>query len=168
MNFVCKVVIAAGIFCGLSLSSVRVAGQTASLQSPRSMVSDWTHHYVLYPQSNDVTLLPRIENDPRWVQSFYLHHPEQWWPGVRTHRRHRRVHRDWSVPLGTAYYEPLFDSTFTFSIGPQGGSGILTSADLGNGQLLATAGTLTVSAGSNLGSYDLYPGGAGPTVSPSR
>ena len=130
------------------------------------MVSDWTHHHVLYPQSNDAFVMARMESDPRWVQSLYLRHPEQMWPGFRRRPRHRKVHRDWSVALGTAYYEPLFDSTFTFSIGPQGGSGVLTSADLGGGQLLATAGTLTVSAGSNIGTYSLYPGGPGVNTSP--
>ena len=111
--------------------------------------------------------MAQLRNDPRWVQSYYLRHPENWWPGFRSPRHRTREHRDWKVPLGTAYYLPLVDSTFTFSIGPQGGSGVLTSADFGGGQLFATAGSLTVSAGSDIGTYSLFPGGPGVTTSPN-
>ncbi len=70
------------------------------------------------------------------------------------------------MPLGVAYFEPLFDSTYTFSIGGQTGNGTLTAADLGGGELLATAGSLTVTGGSDIGTYPLYPAGPGITTSP--
>jgi len=153
-----------GILCGIILASLSASAQTSSAHRPESIVSDWTHHHVLYPDSKDASLTARLRNDPRWAQSLYLRHGGKSWPP----RRHwRGVGRDWSVPLGTAYYEPLFDSSFAFSIGPQAGFGFLTSEDLGGGQLLATAGVLSVTAGSDTGVYGLYPGGAGPTQSPS-
>ena len=163
-NLLCALVIAAGSLAGIQLSSMPVAAQVAATHAPTGMVSDWTHHHVLYPQSNDAAVAARMMEDPRWVQSWYQRHPEQWWPGWRRRRILHREHRDWSVPLGVAYYGALFDSTFAFTIGTASGSGVLTSADLGNGSLLATAGTLNVTGDAN--TYSLFPGGPTPTPSP--
>jgi hypothetical protein len=167
MHFLCKRFIAAAGFGWLSISSVTMTAQTASPHIPLGIVSDWSHRHLLYPDSSDVFQRARIQDNPRWVQNWYLRHPDAWWPGY--HRRHRRAreHRDWSVPLGTAYFEPLFDSTFTFVIGSETGNGTLTTTDLGNGELLATAGTLNVTGGSAIGTYPLYPGGPGVTTSPA-
>jgi hypothetical protein len=107
----------------------------------------------------------RFTDDPRRMQSWYVRHPEGWWP--KRYPPYRwGARRDWSVPLGVAYYEPLFDSTFTFVIGTQIGSGDLIAADLGGGELLATAGDLSVTGGSDVGLYQLFPGGPGVTASP--
>lgn len=156
-----------GIVVGLSISAILAAGQTASTQVRQSAVSDWTHHYVLFPYTNDTSVMDRLKDDPRWIQSWNLQHRENWWPALRHGGRWKGAGRDWSVPLGTAYYQQQFDSTFTFSVGPQSGFGVLTTTDLGGGQLLATAGTLNVTGGSNLGNYSLFPGGAALTWSPN-
>jgi len=133
---------------------------------PLGIVSDWTHRHVLYADSKDDFIMARIQRDPRWLQNWYLRHPETWWPG-----RHRgpfdRGRRDWSVPLEAtpaAGFGPLYE--FTFGIAPEAGYGSLNATDQGGGEFLATAGALTVTAGSDIGTYPLYPGGPGVTLSP--
>jgi hypothetical protein len=108
-----------------------------------------------------------IRKDPRWLQNWYLRYREPW-PPKRHRKPGKRSRRDWSVPLGTTAFEPLFD--FTFTIGPETGYGSLNTTDLFNGEFLATAGTLTVTAtanGQGVGTYPLYPGGPAQTKSPS-
>ncbi len=65
----------------------------------------------------------------------------------------------------TSGFEPLFD--FAFTIGPNTGYGSLNTTDIFNGQFLATAGTLTVTGGQDVGTYPLYPGGPVEELSPS-
>ncbi len=166
IQFFCKLFIAAVVFYCVAIVPVTVAAQTASSQVPVGVVSDWSHRHLLYPESSDIFLKARLQADPRWRQNWYIRHHQAWWPEYHPYRRRARAHRDWSVPLGTAYYEPLIDSTFTFGIGSQTGNGALTSQDLGGGELLATTGSLTVTGGSDLGTYPLYPGGPGVTTSP--
>src|SRR5580704_8262916 len=130
-----------------------------------SLVADWTHHHVLFPESNNSSVMDRFKDDPRRMQSLNIRHPEGWWP--KRYPPYRwGVRRDWSVPLGVAYYEPLFDSTFTFVIGTQVGTGTLIAADLGGGELLATAGSLTVTGLLDAGTYSLFPGPPTATASP--
>jgi len=167
----------------LALTAQVLVGQTAPgaptqmpLQVPAQVsphvrlgiASDWTHHHVLYPDSNDEAVMARARRDPRWIQNWYIRHPEFWWPAPFRARR-GRSRRDWSVPLtaspSTSAFEPLFD--FAFTNGIDMGSGSLNTTDNGNGQFLATAGTLNVTAGQDVGSYPLYPGGPGVTSSPS-
>ena len=151
----------------LALAAQVLVGQTAP-PVPVGIVSDWTHHHVLYPDSTDGPAIPETETDPRWVQSWYLRHREAWWPEQGLKHRQRR-HRDWTVPLTanplTSAFEPLFD--FTFSIGPDTGYGSLNTTDIGNGQYFATAGSLTVTGGRDVGTYPLFPGGPAVTSSPS-
>ncbi len=174
-HFLGRLFTVALILCGVSPSWLTLSAQTPSVQAtpehkPVSVVSDWTHRHVLYPESKDAAVTEQVKHDPRWMQSWYLNHPEAWWP-KRPSGHRKSAHRDWSVPLGTAYFEPLFDSTFTFSLSDgtttETGSGILTSADLGNGSLLATAGSLTVTGGIATGTYSLYSGGPSVTHSPA-
>ena len=174
-----------GIFAGILLAltaSVLVAQTVPSARpqiplqsSPQNsahvrlgIASDWTHHHVLYPDSKDESVMARARRDPRWMQNWYIRHPEFWWPGPFRGRR-GRGRRDWSVPLTasplTSAFEPLFD--FAFTNGIDMGSGSLNTTDNGNGQFLATAGTLNVTAGQDVGSYPLYPGGPATTPSPS-
>jgi hypothetical protein len=138
----------------------------ASIYAPQGIVSDWTQRHVLYPESKDESVMERSQRDPRWLQSWYLRHPEAWWPGnPRGHRGRGR--RDWSVPLEAAPatgFGPVFE--YTFDIAPETGYGSLNATDQGNGEFLATSGTLTVTGGSDIGTYPLYPGGPGVTVSP--
>jgi hypothetical protein len=133
----------------------------------RGFVSDWTLRHVLFPESNDDSVMSQLKRDPRWLHSWYFRHQETLWR--KYHRRPRRPdsgsHRDWSMSLGTATFEPLFD--FNFDIAPQIGYGSLNTADEGGGQFLATSGTLTNTAGADLGTYPLYPGGPGVTTSPA-
>jgi len=136
---------------------------------PLGMVSDWTHRHVLYPESKDDSVMARaqpVQKDPRWLQNWYLRHPEEWWPERR--RGHRqRSRRDWSVALETAPaigFGPLVD--FTFDIAPETGYGTVNTTAISGGQFLATAGSVTITAGADVGTYRLYPGGPGVTVSP--
>ncbi|MGD0990097.1 MAG: hypothetical protein ABR874_19980 [Candidatus Sulfotelmatobacter sp.] len=150
----------------LALSGQALVGQTAR-HVPQGIVSDWTHQHVLYPESEDSSVMARIRRDPRWMQNWYLRHGEAWWPEYR--RGHGNgSRRDWSVALSaapsTSAFEPLFD--FTFDIPPETGYGSLNTTDINNGQFLATAGSLTVTGGADIGTYPLYPGGPGVTVSP--
>jgi len=77
------------------------------------------------------------------------------------------------VPLAadamTSAFEPLFD--FSYAIGLDTGYGSLNTTDIGSGQFLATAGTLTVTGTltgvPSGGSYPLYPGGPAVVNSPS-
>ena len=103
---------------------------------PKGIVSDWTQHHVLYPDSQDESVMARFRRDPRWEQNWYLRHREAWWPEYhpeagspdedserewrREHRRRPHVpgeesHRDWSVALGTAAFQPTIDFSFTIS-----------------------------------------------------
>jgi hypothetical protein len=138
---------------------------------PQGIVADWTDHHVLFPDSNDEAVMAQIRRDPRWTHNWYLRHREAWWP------EHPREHgnpdedsrRDWSVPLSatplTSAFEPVFD--FAFTIGSNTGYINLNTTDIGNGEFLATAGTLTLTGGQDAGTYTLYPGGPGNTGSPS-
>jgi hypothetical protein len=169
--------IVAGIV--LALTAQGLGGQTAARVSPQTspqtsahvrlgIASDWTHHHVLFPDSKDEFARERGRTDPRWMQSWYIRHPESWWPAPFRGRR-GRSRRDWSVPLSaspsTSAFEPLFDFAFTNAVDI--GNGSLNTTDNGGGQFLATAGTVTVTAGRDVGSYPLYPGGPGVTSSPS-
>jgi hypothetical protein len=163
----------------LALAAQVLVGQTAPRVSPQlptqipshvrlGIVSDWTHHHVLYPDSKDESAMARARTDPRWMQNWYIRHPEIWWPGP-FRGRHGRSRRDWSVPLTasplTSAFEPRFD--FAFTNGTDAGNGSLNTTDNGDGLFLATAGTLTVTAGRDVGSYQIYPGGPAITTSPS-
>ena len=133
---------------------------------PVRIVSDWTHHHILYPDSKENPVAAGIRRDPRWVQSWYLRHGE-----VRP-RGHRPVpispgkgnNRDWSISLGAATFQPTID--FSFTIPPQTAYGSVNVTDLGSGAWLATSGSLTVTGGSDVGTYTLIPGGPGQTTSP--
>jgi hypothetical protein len=142
----------------LALSAQMFVGQTAP-HIPLGIVSDWTNHHVLYPDSKDDSAMARLRTDPRWLQNWYLRHPEPWWP-KHPRRPHERSHRDWSVPLAASAavfgFEPLVYA-FTFAIGPDTGYGSLNTTYIGNGEYLATAGTLTVTGGQDVGSYSLVP-----------
>ena len=74
--------------------------------------------------------------------------------------------RDWSISLGTATYEPIMD--YSFTIGAQVGYGSVNTNDQGSGTFLATVGSLTVTAGADIGTYALYPGGPGVVTSPAN
>ena len=59
----------------LALSAQMFVGQTAP-HIPLGIVSDWTNHHVLYPDSKDDSEMARLRTDPRWLQNWYLRHPE--------------------------------------------------------------------------------------------
>jgi len=124
-------------------------------------VSDWTHHHVLFPESRDPVVMSRLSRDPRWQNDWNRRHQAPW----RRRRHGREKGRDWAVSLGATTYGPLFD--FSFNIPPQNGFGTLNTIDQGSGQFLATAGTVTVTGGADLGTYPLLPGGPAVTTSPA-
>ena len=124
------------------------------------VVSDWTQHHILFPHSNDETVMSRLRRDPRWMHNWYLRNGDSVWK-----RRHRRGgRRDWSVSLGAATFGPLFD--FSFDIPTQAGYGSVNTTDLGGGLFLAADGTVTITGASDIGTYPLYPGGPAITTSP--
>jgi hypothetical protein len=166
------------------LSAHTLASKPA-LHVPKGIVSDWTQRHVLYPDSKDDSVIARFGKDPRWEQNWYLRHREAWWPEYRRephpsdedgerewwkeHRREPRSEdgnsqRDWSLSLGSATFQPVID--FSFSIPPQTAFGSLNVTDQGGGSWLATGGSLTVTGGSDVGTYTLIPGGPGVTNSP--
>jgi hypothetical protein len=139
----------------LALTAQALVGQTAP-HVRMGIVSDWTHRHVVYPDSKDESVMARARSDPRWVQSWYLRHPETWWP-KRYRRPGTRIRRDWSVPLGSTAFEPVFDSSFTFSIPTETGFGTLNLVSEGGGTYFATAGSITVTGTLDVGTFPLYP-----------
>jgi len=175
-----------GIVVGIvfALTAQVLAGKPAP-HVPKSIVSDWTHRHVLYPDSKDESVMAKFRNDPRWEQSWYLRHQEAWWPEYRPAPgtpggdeeaewlRWRRFaprwqnvgsKRDWSLSLGTATFLPIID--FSFTISTQTAFGSLNVSDQGGGKWLATGGSLTVTGGTDLGTYSLIAGGPAVTTSP--
>src|SRR5690348_4089275 len=40
----------------------------------RSLFDDWTMHHVVFPETNDMKVLERLQHDPRyWIQLFTRH-----------------------------------------------------------------------------------------------
>ncbi len=159
-----------------------MAAQAPSPHVP--LVSDWTRHHILYRDSNVSDSNAPSPNekrrlDPRWIRSWYDRHPQARWPGY--HRQQPAPsatpgNRDWTVPIGAANFAPTFDGTFTFNLccgvasAPDTGFGTLSAINLGNGSMLATQGSITLTAtadGSYTGTWALYPGGPSNTFSPS-
>ncbi len=165
------------VFSCLAIPSIHLAAQAPSPHV--SFVSDWTRHHVLFRESKDPAINEKLRHDPRWIGGWYDRHPQARWPGY--HRRQPAPaatagNRDWSVPLGASNFAPTFDGSFTFSLccgaasAPDTGFGSLSAINLGNGSMLATQGSITLTAtadGSYAGTWALYPGGPGNTSSPS-
>ena len=64
-----------------------------------------------------------------------------------------------ATPLDPMYY-------YTFSIGPDTGYGSLDAVALGGGEFNAIGGSLTVTGGTDIGTYALLSGGPGDTCTP--
>lgn len=152
----------------LQLSLPLSAAEEANSRLRTPVVSDWSHHHVLFPESQDYWATARLQRDARWMSTWYLRHPHTWWPGFQRGpiNTSKSSHRDWSVSLGTATYESLIDYRFTIST--QSGYGSLNTSDQGGGSFLATTGSLTLTAGADIGTYPLYPGGPGVATSPAN
>jgi hypothetical protein len=162
----CTLALALVVVSTLAPSSSPLYSQTAGRHIPVGVVSDWTHRHVLYPDSKDKSVTARIQNQSRWQHAWYTRHPETWWPDYRpAYHPFRGSVRDWNVPLGTVDFEPMYD--FTFVLNHQSGFGSLNTIDQGNGQFLASGGSLTVTGASDIGTYPLYPGGPTAIDSPS-
>jgi hypothetical protein len=141
---------------------------------PKSVVSDWTRRYVLYPDSNDESVMARYRKDPRWLHSWYLRHPEAWWHEDRREREHYSPEedtgatRDWSLALGASPSSTVINFSFTISATPaETAYGSVNVTDQGGGKWLATSGSLTVTGGSDLGTWTLIAGGPGMVGSPN-
>jgi hypothetical protein len=159
--------IVAAIVCSLaSFFSIPELHGQFTVHDPVGVASDWTHHHSLFPTSGNLAINARIQKDPRWAQTWTLRHTELWSPEWRRTGalKPEANHRDWNVSLGKTTFEPLFD--LSFDIAPQTGFGSLNTTDELNGEYMATAGLLTVTAGNDIGTYALYPGGPGQTTSP--
>ena len=159
-----------GIVAGIAfaLTAQVLMGQTGP-RAPLGIASDWTHHHLLYPDSKDFRTMAEIGTDPRSVQNWYLRHREAWWPERHPVHRRAQPQRLECAPdasPSTFGFEPLFD--FSFDISPDIGYGTLNTTDIGDGEFLATAGSLTVTGGLDVGTYPLYPGGPGISNEPQR
>jgi len=154
---------AAGLVLAFLLSPLALRSQPA-VNPSQGVVSDWSHHHILYPASGNLAITTRIANDPRWRNSWYLRHRQARW---REWRRGgaggQGSGRDWSEPLGSTTFQPIFD--YIFDIAPETGYGSLNTLDQLNGVYLATAGSLTVTGGNDLGTYSLYPSTGGSPYS---
>ena len=131
-HFLFKPAVALAVWSWL-VPSVFMAAQAAP-RAPQGVVSDWTHHHLLFPESTDLSLSARLRDDPRWLQSWYLRHPAAKPLFPAASRKH--AHRDWNVSLGTTSFVPQFDSTFTFAISTQTGFGRLNLISQGAGSYL--------------------------------
>jgi hypothetical protein len=143
---------------------------------PKAIVSDWSHRYVLYKESNDHeesndnSGKADLEKDPRREQSWYVRHREAWWPEYSRQHGHRWLEenstskRDWSLNLGAPPSSTVIN--FSFTISTQTAYGSVNVTDQGGGKWLATSGTLTVTGGADVGTWTLIPGGPGVTTSP--
>ncbi len=94
----------------------------APAHRPLGIVSDWSQHHILFPATSNSAVLARVQKDPRWTHSWYLHHRENWWPGSRRARfkSSKTIQRDWSVSLGSVTFGPIIDGG-TGNIDPGGG-----------------------------------------------
>lgn len=161
-----------GVVLGIvfALNAHGLMGKPAP-HAPLGIVSDWTHHHVLYPDSKDASVTARNRRDPRWTHNWYLRHQEAWWPQRpgRIVKPRESSRRDWSEPLAASPspfgFEPLFN--YTFAIGPDTGHGTLNTTNIGGGEFLATSGNIVVTGGNDVGTYSFYPGGPTPLISPS-
>jgi hypothetical protein len=160
-----------------------LSGQTLASKpaphTPKAIVSDWSHRYVLYKESDHHeessgdSRESDLRKDPRREQSWYLRHREAWWPEYR--REHREDEddsqvvnsaskRDWSINLGAAPSSTVIN--FSFALGANTAYGSVNVTDQGGGVWLATSGSLTVTGGADAGTWTLIPGGPAMTTSP--
>jgi hypothetical protein len=150
----------------VALSARMLIGKPAP-HVPKSIVSDWSHRYVLYKEPSDGLGKADLE-DPRREQSWYLRHPEAWWPEYRHGHRHElpeeEISRDWSINLGASSSSTVIN--FSFTISTETAYGSVNVTDQGGGVWLATSGTLTVTGGADVGTWTLIAGGPGVTTSP--
>lgn len=144
-----------------------VFAQDSAPDNRVGVASDWSDRHILFPQSKDYAVMSRLQNDPRWLHNWLLNYQQT--SGRQLHHgpitEVRGDHRDWSSTLGTATFEPIID--YRFTITPEVGYGSLNTTDEGAGEFLATVGSLTVTAGSDQGTYPLYPGGPSLSTSPA-
>ncbi|MGA2435384.1 MAG: hypothetical protein ABSG25_08865 [Bryobacteraceae bacterium] len=96
----------------LILGTIILSGQTAQ-DVPLSIDSDWTYQHVIYPHSNNPSAMAKTQSAPRYVQNWYLHHPEVWWP---QQKRGGEIHRDWNIPLDGGVGNQSMASKFNFDV----------------------------------------------------
>jgi hypothetical protein len=141
---------------------------------PKAIVSDWSHRYVLYKESTDReessdSGKADLEKDPRREQSWYLRHPEAWWPEYRHGHRHELpeedLNRDWSLNLGASSSSTVINFSFVINT-TETAYGSVSVTDQGGGVWLATSGSLTITGGADVGTWSLIAGGPGVTLSP--
>lgn len=170
-----------------NMSGVRsapVTGETskplAASQIRTGAISDWSQRHVLFPTPKNPAIASRLQNDPRYMQSWYFRHRNIGGPGVfRGRANSPAIGRDWSEALGAVAYQPIFDFSFNAALsgGTEAGFGSLNTLDvfdasytgdlgMASGLYLATGGTLTITESgltpSDVGTYPLYPVGPGP------
>jgi len=165
LRFLRTLGVSVAVFSMLIVFSLTTNAQTTGKHGKISVVSDWSHSHLLFPESKDDAVTARVQRDAHWKHNWYLRHQEAWWPEYHAKYRNnlKTSVRDWSTTLGSAKFGPLYD--FNFSIGTQAGFGSLNTLDQNNGSFLATAGSLTVTGAAEVGTYPLYPAGTGTSPS---
>ncbi len=127
-----------GIFVVLS---ARMLVSKPAPHVPKSIVSDWSHRHVLYRESGDDSGKPDFDQDPRREQSWYLRHPEAWWPEYRHGHRHESpeedLNRDWSLNLGASTSSTVINFSFVINT-TETAYGSVSVTDQGGGVWLAT------------------------------
>jgi len=137
------------------------------LHAPHSRVSDWRSYHTLHPVPRRSIAADRGPVHPVITDDPTPRRQQDWWPERfrGQGKANAASNRDWNVPIGTATFEPMFD--FSFDIAPETGYGSFNTLDEELGDFLATTGSMTITAGADQGTYALYPGGPGETVSPA-
>lgn len=116
-------------------------------------------------------MLAQYRKDPRWEQTWYARHREAWWPEYRREREHEHrqaqeeIARDWSVALGASASSTVINFSFVINT-TETAYGSVNVTDQGGGKWLATSGSLTITGGADIGTWNLIPGGPGVTTSP--
>ena len=68
------------VLIALQLSLPLSAAEEANSHLRTPVVSDWSHHHVLFPDSQDYWATARFQRDARWMNIWYLRHPRTRWP----------------------------------------------------------------------------------------
>src|SRR5579871_488242 len=113
------------VFGAFGVVSLGVAlwGQEGNVVRPDGpLVTDWTHHHLVY-SAPDLTSLPaELRLEPRYWQQWLRHNWKSEETGEvkdhgRPHQQPKRFKRDWSVSLGTGATvgAGMFPAKFSFS-----------------------------------------------------
>ena len=162
-------------FAVLMVLAVLVLSGQKPTHTPVSVITDWTDHHLLFPESDSIARMAEVRRDPR----YGFQSAKRRWSWLsrdqgQSHRDDRDGHwdrddqastRDWSLSLGIAGVGPqAYPSKFTFDVGA-------TPSCTGDFVVTGISATTASSGQANIiGVNNLYSGtpaglcGAAPTV----